>query len=149
MTSLPDTSLPSINAVLTLSGLVVRPILDCELPQFKELMAKHHYLKGGRSAGDTIRYIAELDGRWVALLTWGSAAYKLKHRERWIGWGTGLRKSRLKLVVQNRRFCMLLKPGAVPNLASCVMGACLRRLRADWLERFKYMPLVAEWSGAT
>ena len=76
----------------------------------------------------------------------GAAAYKLKHREHWIGWGTALRKARLKLVVQNRRFCILLKAGAgaVANLASCAMGMCLRRLHADWFERFDYKPLVAE-----
>ena len=85
----------------------MRPLLVHELDEFKTLMAAHHYLKGGRSAGDTLRYVAELNGKWVALLTWGAAAYKLKHREHWIGWGAGLRKSRLKLVVQNRRFCLL------------------------------------------
>jgi hypothetical protein len=125
-------------------GLVVRPCLEHEAGRFKELMAAHHYLKGGRSAGDTLRYVAELDGEWVALLTWGAAAYKLRHREHWIGWGTGLRKARLKLVVQNRRFCLLTKKGGAPNLASRVMGACLRRLCADWHSGFGYMPLVAE-----
>lgn len=122
----------------------MRPLLAHELDEFKALMAAHHYLKGGRSAGDTLRYVAELQGKWVALLTWGAAAYKLKHREHWIGWGAGLRKSRLKLVVQNRRFCLLTKPGSAPNLASCVMGACLRRLPEDWFARFGYKPLVAE-----
>jgi len=125
-------------------GLTVRPCRPEQLDEFKSLMARHHYLKGGRSAGDTIRYIAEADGQWVALLSWGAAAYKLKHREAWIGWGPGLRKARLKLVVQNRRFCMLLEPGAAPNLASRVLGACLRRLRGDWERTFGYAPLVAE-----
>jgi hypothetical protein len=130
--------------LIALEGLVVRPLLDHELDEFRSLMAAHHYLKGGRSAGDTLRYVAELDGQRVALLTWGAAAYKLKHREHWIGWGAGLRKSRLKLVVQNRRFCLLTAKGAAPNLASSVMGACLRRLRADWHASFGYMPLIAE-----
>jgi len=124
--------------------LVVRPIREGELEKFRELMAKHHYLKGDHSAGDTIRYVAELGGRWVALLLWGSAAYKLKHREEWIGWNTGLREARRKLVVGNRRYCLLTEKGDAPNLASQIMGACLRRLRGDWLEHFGYAPLVAE-----
>jgi hypothetical protein len=115
-----------------------------ELPAYHDLMRRHHYLKGGRSAGDTLRYIARIDGRIVALLTWGAAAYKLKERDAWIGWGPGLRRQRLKLVVQNRRFCLLSPPGEQPNLASQVLGACLRRLGADWLESFGYRPLVAE-----
>ena len=125
-------------------GLIVRPIREEELPRFRELMAANHYLKGDRSAGDTIRYVAELEGQWVALLLWGAAAYKLKYREEWIGWNTGLREARRKLVVGNRRFCLLTKQGEVPNLASRVLGACLRRLPGDWLERFGYKPLVAE-----
>jgi len=124
--------------------LTVRPCREDELAEFHQLMRDHHYLKGGRSAGDTLRYIAEVDGRWVGLLTWGAAAYKLKDRDKWIGWGLGLRKQRLKLVVQNRRFCLLTQRGEAPNLASQVLGACLRRLRADWLERFGYQPLIAE-----
>ena len=126
------------------AAVVVRPCAEHEAQRFKDLMAKHHYLKGGRSAGDTLRYVAEVDGQWVGLLTWGAAAYRLKHREEWIGWGAGLRRARLKLVVQNRRFCLLTKAGEVPNLASQVLGACLRRLQTDWLEHFEYAPLVAE-----
>jgi hypothetical protein len=82
------------------------------------------------------------------LLTWGSAASKLKDRDHWIGWGLGLRKTRLKLVVQNRRFCLLLKRGERPNLASQILGACLRRLCADWHTQFGYEPMIAEPSWA-
>lgn len=124
--------------------LRVRVCEEREMERYKELMVKHHYLKGGRSAGDTLRYVAERDGQWVGLVTWGAAAYKLKAREEWIGWGAGLRGARLKLVVQNRRFCLLTKAGEAPNLASQVLGGCLRRLSADWLEHFGYAPLVAE-----
>jgi hypothetical protein len=124
--------------------LTVRLCLPEELLTFHTTMRQHHYLKGGRSAGDTLRYIAEIDGAHVALLTWGAAAYKLKDRDNWIGWGLGLRKTRLKLVVQNRRFCLLLKRGERPNLASQILGACLRRLRTDWHTEFGYEPLVAE-----
>jgi hypothetical protein len=132
-------SLPEFGRELT-----VRPCREDELPLFHQLMRQHHYLKGGHSAGDTLRHVAEVDGRWVALLTWGAAAYKLRERDNWIGWGLGLRKQRLKLVVQNRRFCLLTRPGEAPNLASQILGACLRRLGTDWLERFGYRPLLAE-----
>lgn len=66
-------------------ALSVRLCREDELPLFHELMRQHHYLKGGRSAGDTLRYFAEVDGRIVGLLTWGAAAYKLKHRDHWRG----------------------------------------------------------------
>ena len=136
---------PIVDAPVDGGGsLILRLCKPEELSSFHALMARHHYLKGGRSAGDTLRYFAEIDGTPVALLTWGSAAYKLKDRDHWIGWGLGLRKTRLKLVVQNRRFCLLLKRGERPNLASQALGACLRRLRTDWHAQFGYEPLVAE-----
>jgi hypothetical protein len=50
-------------------ALPVRLCREDELPLFHELMRQHHYLKGGRSAGDTLRYFAEVDGRIVGLLT--------------------------------------------------------------------------------
>jgi hypothetical protein len=136
---------PIVDAPLDGGGsLSIRICQADDLNTFHALMRKHHYLKGGRSAGDTLRYIVEINDSPVALLTWGAAAYKLKDRDNWINWGLGLRKTRLKLVVQNRRFCMLLKRGERPNLASQILGACLRRLRSDWYAAFGYQPLVAE-----
>ena len=83
-----------------LEPLVVRPCLEEEVKRFRELVAQHHYLKGDHSGGDTLRYVAEIDGRWVGLLVWGSAAYKLKAREEWIGWNAGLREARRKLAAE-------------------------------------------------
>ena len=58
--------------------------------------------------------------RWVALLASGSAAYKLKDREAWIGWNNTRRAERLKLVAQNRRYLLLGPKGRHPNRASQV-----------------------------
>jgi hypothetical protein len=80
----------------------------------------------------------------VGLLVWGPAAYKLKDRERWIGWSVPQRLQRLKLVVQNRRFLLLSPKGAEPNLASQVLGAACKALAAHWRQRFGYAPLLAE-----
>jgi hypothetical protein len=82
--------IPSFKSVVDLSPvgggqLVVRLCREDELTRYHDLMRQHHYLKGGRSAGDTLRYFAEIDGRTVALLTWGAAAYKLKDRDNWRG----------------------------------------------------------------
>jgi len=81
--------------------------------------------------GETLRYVAERQGQWLALLGWGSAAYHLRVRERHIGWSVAQRRSRLPLVACNARFLIL--PGShLANLASHVLGACTRRLSEDW-----------------
>lgn len=85
-----------------------------------------------------------MDGECIALLAWGPAAIRLKDREQWIGWTDRLRKERLPLVVQNRRFCLLGKKGEHPNRASQVLGSAVRALPGQWIEHFGYRPALAE-----
>lgn len=122
----------------------VRIALDRERAWFDELLAQKHYLGAGKPVGDYLRQVVEIDGKPVALLVWGPACYALKDRDNWIGWSKVHRLERLKLVVQNRRFLLLTDKGQSPNLASQAMGAALRALSGQWLERFGYRPLLAE-----
>jgi hypothetical protein len=72
-----------------------------------------------------------VDGTWLALVGWASAALKCASRDRWIGWSPTLQWQRLNLLANNSRF--LLLPGdRVPNLASRILGLTLARLSADW-----------------
>jgi hypothetical protein len=115
-----------------------------DIARFNELAGKFHYMGEGRPAGDTLRMAVVCEGEWVALFLWGSAAYRLKDRDEFIGWNNAQRAARQKLVVQNRRFVILSEPGANPNLASKVLGLAIRSLPALWRERFGYEPLLAE-----
>ena len=45
-----------------------------------------HYLHTAEFVGEQLRYVAEYQSQWVALLVWSAAADKLKLREQWIGW---------------------------------------------------------------
>ena len=125
-------------------SMVVRVASGDEVPWFDGLLADHHYLGAGRSVGDYLRQVVELDGKAVALLVWGPACYALKDRDGWISWSASQRLERLKLIVQNRRFLVLAQKGASPNLASQAMGAALRALPEQWREHFDYRPLLAE-----
>ena len=115
-----------------------------DLKRFKELAGKFHYMGEGHAAGDTMRMVVEADGEWVALFLWGSAAYRLKQRDTFIGWSAPQQAQRQKLIVQNRRFVMLVDRGAHPNLASRILGQMIRELPALWYGRFGYEPLLAE-----
>jgi hypothetical protein len=126
-----------------LTGVVVRLIKPREVGRWNRLMVQHHYLGNAQLVGETLRYVAERQGRWLALLGWGSAAYHLRVRERHIGWSTAQRRSRLPLVACNARFLIL--PGIdLPNLASQVLGACTRRLSQDWQVVHGHGVLLAE-----
>lgn len=127
-----------------LRQVTVRLLAQDEVGQFNFYLEQRHYLESSRFAGQSLRYVAEVAGQWVALLTFSAPALQLKARERWIGWSPRQRARRLGLVVNNSRFLVLLERQRYPNLASRVLGLVLRRLSADWQERWGHPVLVVE-----
>lgn len=111
---------------------------------FERRLAEHHALGDTPPVGDFLRQEVWIDGEAVALLAWGPAALCIKDRDRWIGWTARLHRERLKLVVQNRRFCLLGEKGEHPNRASQVLAAAVRALPEQWAEAFGYRPALAE-----
>ena len=130
----------------SLSGkpVVIEVIGRKDHKRFDALLGAYHYLGETRPVGDTMRMVARIDDEWVGLLMWGSAAYRLKARDEFIGWTTTQRAQRQKLIVQNRRFLLLAERGEHPNLASRILGAGVRELPRLWFETFGYEPLLAE-----
>ena len=113
-------------------GLLVRRCVPSEFARFDDLLDEHHWLGRGLF-GATVRQVAEIDGEWVALVGWGSPAFRVGARDRFIGWSREQQRRRLRHVVNNQRFCVL--PDArVANLASAVLSRALRRLSGDYSE---------------
>ncbi len=106
-------------------------------------MQRHHYLGLPRSWGRLLRHVAEVQGRWLALLLWQPCALLCAVRDRWIGWARPLQFQRLHLIVNNTRF-VVLPEARVAHLASRVLGQSLRRLAADWAAHHGVRPLLAE-----
>jgi hypothetical protein len=134
----------STKSSLSGKSLEIREIKKKELARFKELAGKFHYMGEGHAGGDTMRLVVEADGEWIALFLWGSAAYRLKDRDTFIGWSAPQRAQRQKLIVQNRRFVLLTDRGEHPNLASRILGQMIRELPRRWYTQFGYEPLLAE-----
>ena len=127
-----------------LDRVTVRLLDDSEIGRFNLLLEENHYIESIRLVGRTLRYVAEVDGQWVGLLAFSAAALHLKAREGWIGWNARQQARRLVFVVSNSRFLLLPERERYPNLASRVLGLVLRRLSADWQERWKHPVLVVE-----
>ena len=126
-----------------LKELIVRPIIPGEETAWNALMAKHHYLGFHGLSGQNIKYVAILNGQWVALIGWGSAALKCSHRDRWIGWSIERKYERLKYVTNNQRFLIL--PGvSIKNLASKTLALNIKRLSADWEDVYGHQILIVE-----
>lgn len=126
-----------------LEGVVLRLIRSEERAAFDEQMVRGHYLHNVEIVGEQLRYVAEYQGQWVALVIWSAGAYKLKLREEWIGWTDRQKQRRLPLVVNNSRF-FIPEPYHIPNLASKVMKLVIKRLSDDWRQIYGHGVLIAE-----
>jgi hypothetical protein len=124
--------------------VTVRLVRADEEADWDRLMVENHYLKSARMVGEQLRYVAEYQGRWMALLGWSAAAYHLKGRDSWIGWNANQRRARLHLVANNARFCRLGEASRYPNLASRALALNLERLSADWQEKYGHRIVAVE-----
>jgi hypothetical protein len=132
---------PSEQALLNRVEVILLEADEAARARFDAAITAHHYLKSSRLVGEQLRYVAHVDGQWVALLSWSAAAYHLKDREAWLGWSDEQRRRRLALVANNSRFLIL--PGVdCPNLATRVLALNTARLSADWEHAYGH-PIVA------
>ena len=63
----------------------MRALRPDEFERAGRLFDQEHYL-GNLSKGRGLLQVVEDSGRWVALLDWGQAAWKLIDRDEYIGW---------------------------------------------------------------
>lgn len=111
---------------------------------FLRYLARHHYLGFRGPVGENIAYLArDCQGRDLACILFGAAAWKTKPRDSWIGWDDATRARRLPLLANNSRF-LILPWVRVPHLASHILGRITRRLAADWQARYGHPVWLAE-----
>lgn len=111
---------------------------------WNEWMERYHYLGRGPLCGAQLRYLIRSgQGQWLGALAFSAAAWRVKARDRWIGWSDGARRENLSKVVCNSRF-LILPWVKVKNLASHVLAKAARTLCADWQERYGFAPVLLE-----
>ena len=87
-----------------LERVSVRLLREAERPEFDFRLEQDHYLHQSTLVGQSLRYVAEVEGRWVALVTFSAPALHLKGREKWIGWSPRQRARRLGLIANTAGF---------------------------------------------
>jgi hypothetical protein len=127
-----------------LRQVTVRLITPEERDRFDQLLEQRHYLQSARLGGPSLRYVAQVDGQWMALIAFSGASPHTKAREQKIRWTPRQRARRLGFVVNNSRFLVLPERQRYPNLASRVLALCLKRLNGDWQERWGHPVLLVE-----
>jgi hypothetical protein len=77
----------SLLAVPLRSKLVVRPIQRDEVSLWRAHMERFHYLGDAAPVGESLRYVAEVDGKMMALLSYGGsvAVERAARHLSWLG----------------------------------------------------------------
>ena len=111
---------------------------------WKELMDKYHYLGSGPLCGAQLRYLIHSSAYgYLGGLSFSSAAWALKERDKFIGWSQAARSRNLQRLICNSRF-LIAPTVCVPNLASHVLSQCTRRIAEDWQDRYGIEPVAVE-----
>ena len=127
-----------------LNDITLRLLEESERTRFDELLVREHYLKNATTVGQVLRYVAEYEGRWMALLVFTSSAFHLKLRDQWLHWSPRMVAQRRHLIAQNARFLVLASTGQWPNLASRLLKLSCDRLPEDWKRQFGHPVLALE-----
>jgi hypothetical protein len=105
---------------------------------FRCLLNAHHYLGLRNTVGENMKYLVHSrDGRPLACLLFGAAAWKCAARDAWIGWQPSARERNLPYLANNTRF-LVLPWVRVPHLASHVLARIARRIQADWQAKYAH-----------
>lgn len=111
---------------------------------WRALMQRYHYLGAGPLCGAQLRYLVRAERHGiVGAAAFSAAAWRVRARERFIGWSEQARAANLNAVVANSRF-LILPHVEVPHLASHVLALCTRQLSDDWAARYGTRPLLLE-----
>jgi hypothetical protein len=112
--------------------------------RFAAALTEFHYLGYHGTVGENLQYmVSDKTGRLLACLLFGSAAWKCRARDRFIGWNPDQRQRSLHLITNNSRF-LILPFVKVPHLASWILGRVLRRLSADWQKKYGHAIVLVE-----
>jgi len=127
--------------------VTVEPAASDEQSVWDATMAHHHPLGFDRAFGAHQRYwiYGTVGGERVVLgaFLFAAAAKSVAVRDAWLGWSPVQQQRFRQRVVANSRM-LILSGVEVPHLASCALGAVLRRLRSDWQARYGYAPVIVE-----
>ena len=109
---------------------------DEGLPLFKFLLHRYHYLGHRNCVGENLKYmIRNQAGRLLGCMLFGSAAWKAKSRDAFIGWDRQTRERNLPLLSNNTRF-LILPWVRVQHLASHLLARVCSALPEHWMEKY-------------
>ena len=135
---------PVISKLAAIEPVTVKMIRHTKLePLYDSLVHQYHYLGYTQIVGNHLKYMAFSGDRPLACIGWGSAAWAVQSREKFIGWTKPVKNKNLHFVINNTRF-LILPWIQVKCLASKVMAMNIRRISDDWLKIYNYSLYMLE-----
>jgi hypothetical protein len=137
---------PIAGPLQSLRPVRVEPVIEttAQARLFQFLLQRYHYLGHRNCVGENLKYLArDRQGRPLACLLFGSAAWKAGARDQWLGWSAPGRRRPLELLSNNTR--LLILPWVhVKRLASHVLEQVTARLSADWRRKYGHPIYLVE-----
>lgn len=137
---------PLGNSLPEIGPKIVREVSaePAERTRFAAALAEFHYLGYRGTVGENLQYtVTDKNDRLLGCLLFGSAAWKCRARDQFIGWNQEQRARQLFLLTNNTRF-LVLPWARVPHLASWTLSRVLRRLSRDWQRKYGHPIVVVE-----
>ena len=106
-------------------------------PLYNSLVDQFHYLEYSQIVGNHLKYIAFSGDKPVACIGWGSAAWAVQSREKFMGWSKSIKNKNLHFIANNTRY-LILPWVTVKCLASKIMAINIKRISSDWLKVYNY-----------
>lgn len=112
--------------------------------ELRALLAHYHYRGFNGAVGENVQYLAwDSQGRVLAVMVFGAAAWKVAVRDQFIGWSVEQRRQHLSAITNQQRF-LILPWVRVPHLASHLLALATRHLSADWQARYGHPVWLVE-----
>jgi hypothetical protein len=106
-----------------------------EAKRFDAYLQCYHYL-GLRVVGQNMKYLVrDKQGRDLACLLFGAAAWRAGARDQFVGWDQTQRAAALHCLANNTRY-LILPWVKVTGLASHLLSQVARRLSQDWQHKY-------------
>jgi hypothetical protein len=134
---LPATAMPINGPLEALQPLRLELAQELQARRrLTRLLAQYHYRGFNGAVGENLQYLAtDRQGRELAAMIFGAAAWKVAVRDRFIGWSGPQRQQHLGAIANQQRF-LILPWVRVPHLASHLLALATRRLSGDWQARY-------------
>ena len=123
--------------------VLVKPEDDTAMRTWNELIAREHPQGERRLVGRQLRYLVTSAHGFLGAIGFSASALRLEARDQWIGWTSEQRRTHQNRVVNLSRF-LIRSSVRCRNLASHLLGQCLRRVGKDFETRYGYRPWLLE-----